>query len=887
MRDEDDGDASVNASAAADAPAVDRWTQQAISARERSLAAKRSQRRDAVSQFLEGVRLPFGIKLNRAAPTNDASGDDSTTSAGAANSHIHADRKEYDAKRDQPQQQQQQQARPPSVAVVGASLSGLVAAFRLKQAGANVTVFESRDAARGSVVTRYEDGFLWEEALDACRDDHPCVRKLIRDLNLVDQVSWPSSRQRAEDGYLVRRGNRSHVAPRGLGSFLTTNLVSPGGKLRAIAEPFAWRRRRRRRRLLSWKGSEAVAADDGIDADEESASDFLARHFGREIGDFLLDPHLAVPHGASAASVPASVALPHLVHIEQTHGSIVMGLAARKLPRLRLPWRGNADGIGGRDLLSGPQWEAEMQREVISFDGNVADPQDGGLRDGHGSLSPWFIPPPLRRRRGSFTFYGGMRTLPDALIAEIGPENIRLRSHVSSLNAEMGTSPPPVLAGEQQEQQEQQEQLEEVVTSRWRVRTSPVPGVPGTQRWRSPDLYDAVVFAVPSCSLRDGDLRVTESGKPVPLGWLPKVERDPIAMLTLAFKEEAVQLPPRGAGIALPASEPFHRCLGVRFSSALNPEHAAPKNFTLLTVFLGGGRDPSLAASPRIDQVTAALADVRACSVVKGSPVLTRATVRHDCSLSYATGGAMDVRTALAVMEDGVPGLYMSGKDLAGPNATLHMLAGERAASRVLSGMEAERRRLREAERDSAEETEMAAQMRDDMLERRRARWDAAEEMLMRADEGNERKLAAAAAFNATQSLPNSQREFSVSSSHSSTKGVDGERRSQQQQQQQQRNSSPRGQNTGDPENKVWGRKELPKSLTSTNVRNLLPPGHENMSEAQIWEWRRREEKRRARKVAEEVRRELLEERLVAKEQRLRMRDELRREKELVVTRAS
>ena len=275
MRDEDDGDASVNASAAADAPAVDRWTQQAISARERSLAAKRAQRRDAVSQFLEGVRLPFGIKLNRAAPTNDASGDDSTTSAGAANSHIHADRKEYDAKRDQPQQQQQQQARPPSVAVVGASLSGLVAAFRLKQAGANVTVFESRDAARGSVVTRYEDGFLWEEALDACRDDHPCVRKLIRDLNLVDQVSWPSSRQRAEDGYLVRRGNRSHVAPRGLGSFLTTNLVSPGGKLRAIAEPFAWRRRRRRRRLLSWKGSEAVAADDGIDADEESASDSL------------------------------------------------------------------------------------------------------------------------------------------------------------------------------------------------------------------------------------------------------------------------------------------------------------------------------------------------------------------------------------------------------------------------------------------------------------------------------------------------------------------------------------------------------------------------------------------------------------------------------------
>ena len=77
-----------------------------------------------------------------------------------------------------------------------------------------------------------------------------------------------------------------------------------------------------------------------------------------------------------------------------------------------------------------------MQREVISFDGNVADPHDGGLRDGHGSLSPWFIPPPLRRRRGSFTFYGGMRTLPDALIAEIGPENIRLRSHVSSLNAE-------------------------------------------------------------------------------------------------------------------------------------------------------------------------------------------------------------------------------------------------------------------------------------------------------------------------------------------------------------------------------------------------------------------------------------------------------------------
>ncbi|GJN02504.1 hypothetical protein PR202_ga19863 [Eleusine coracana subsp. coracana] len=50
-----------------------------------------------------------------------------------------------------------------SVAVVGAGVSGLAAAYRLRKSGVNVTVFEAGDRAGGKIRSNSEGGFLWDE----------------------------------------------------------------------------------------------------------------------------------------------------------------------------------------------------------------------------------------------------------------------------------------------------------------------------------------------------------------------------------------------------------------------------------------------------------------------------------------------------------------------------------------------------------------------------------------------------------------------------------------------------------------------------------------------------------------------------------------------------
>lgn len=60
-----------------------------------------------------------------------------------------------------PQSSEQSEASLGRVAVVGGGVAGLTAAFRLRQAGLNVTVYEAGQVG-GSVRSYLEEGFFWE-----------------------------------------------------------------------------------------------------------------------------------------------------------------------------------------------------------------------------------------------------------------------------------------------------------------------------------------------------------------------------------------------------------------------------------------------------------------------------------------------------------------------------------------------------------------------------------------------------------------------------------------------------------------------------------------------------------------------------------------------------
>ena len=73
----------------------------------------------------------------------------------------------------------------PSVAVVGAGLAGLVAARRLADAGADVTVFEDRDAVGGRVHSRKVEGFTLDRGFQVLFTAYPAVRSEL-DLDALD-----------------------------------------------------------------------------------------------------------------------------------------------------------------------------------------------------------------------------------------------------------------------------------------------------------------------------------------------------------------------------------------------------------------------------------------------------------------------------------------------------------------------------------------------------------------------------------------------------------------------------------------------------------------------------------------------------------------------------
>jgi oxygen-dependent protoporphyrinogen oxidase len=193
----------------------------------------------------------------------------------------------------------------PRVVVVGAGLSGLAVAFRLKQAlpGVSITVLEGRSRPGGNVRTEDRDGFRVECGPNGFLDNKPGVTSLCRDLGLGDRLIAASEGSR-KNRYVYLR-DRLHKLPRSPFGLLTTPLMSVGGKLALLREPF-------RRRPAEVPDDESVAA-------------FARRRFGREAADVFVDALVTGIHAGDPERLSVRAALPRLVEFEAEAGSVLRG----------------------------------------------------------------------------------------------------------------------------------------------------------------------------------------------------------------------------------------------------------------------------------------------------------------------------------------------------------------------------------------------------------------------------------------------------------------------------------------------------------------------------------------------------------------------------------
>ncbi len=188
-----------------------------------------------------------------------------------------------------------------SVAIIGAGITGLTAAFYLKRNGIPVTVYESSGRVGGVIQSVRQDGYLAEFGPNTLLETSPKISQLIRDAGL--QSRRLDSHPKAAARYVVRYRKPIEMPATPLG-FLTTDLFTPCAKWAVIREPFNPPRR------------------DGV---EESIAQFVVRRFNQEFLDHAIDALVAGIYAGDPQKLSVTHAFPKLKALEDDYGSMIKG----------------------------------------------------------------------------------------------------------------------------------------------------------------------------------------------------------------------------------------------------------------------------------------------------------------------------------------------------------------------------------------------------------------------------------------------------------------------------------------------------------------------------------------------------------------------------------
>lgn len=187
------------------------------------------------------------------------------------------------------------------VAIIGAGITGLTAAFYLKRKGIPVTVYEAGQRVGGVIQSLRKDGYLAESGPNTILETSPKISKLVREAGLESRRL--NTNPKAEARYVVRykRPIAMPSSPRG---FFTTDLFTVGAKLSVLREPFVAPRR------------------DGV---EESIAEFVVRRFNQEFLDHAIDALVAGVYAGDPRKLSVTHAFPKLKALEDNYGSMIKG----------------------------------------------------------------------------------------------------------------------------------------------------------------------------------------------------------------------------------------------------------------------------------------------------------------------------------------------------------------------------------------------------------------------------------------------------------------------------------------------------------------------------------------------------------------------------------
>ncbi|MDR1493223.1 MAG: protoporphyrinogen oxidase [Planctomycetaceae bacterium] len=199
-----------------------------------------------------------------------------------------------------------------TLAVLGAGISGLSAAYRFRKLcpDATLRVWDRRERTGGVLTTLHRDGYQIEQSADNFITTVPYLVSLCRELGIADELI--STNPRFRRTYVVRKKNLYllpdgflMLAPSKMYPLAITPILSPSGKLRAALEYFI-----------------PPSQSD----DDETMKSFVTRRLGREVFERLVEPLVSGVYAADMNQLSLMATLPRFREMERQHGSLIRAM---------------------------------------------------------------------------------------------------------------------------------------------------------------------------------------------------------------------------------------------------------------------------------------------------------------------------------------------------------------------------------------------------------------------------------------------------------------------------------------------------------------------------------------------------------------------------------